>query len=476
MAAQSATFPRLPVVRLLALIVLIGAAGLRGSLASQGIRSEEMWWHLSTGLWILQHHALPHDGVLSLSSNLPWVDATWGFDLLLAATYKLLGLRAIAFATAVVRMLFAVSVYLVAGGRRNFWLSFGLAGLAQVVFPDMLPLPISLSMTLFALEVALLVHWRETADAKILNLLPLIFAIWSNVHSPFAIGIVALALFLLCTAAQNWLAERGLGFPASPSLSPRLLIVSFLSVLATAANPYGARVWAQVLPSSYSSVAFGRFGDLEPLGFRQPQDYLLVLLAMCAFLLLGRNRTRSLFDIVLLAVTLCVAFRIQRDAWLLAVAAVFVTGHCRRALGPAVEVPVASKWQTPAAAVAALLLMIAVVSAAPSQQETMSNTAEVEPVKACDFIRANRLPQPLFNSMEWGGFLTWYLPEYPVTIDSRINLYGNDTVEQYFKIVNGGLRLDTAPMFADAQTMLVAKGSALERALSSFPDLAQRYS
>lgn len=71
----------------------------------------------------------------------------------------------------------------------------------------------------------------------------------------------------------------------------------------------------------------------------------------------------------------------------------------------------------------------------------VSRPAEVEkgyPVQAVAWIRAHRPPGPLFNSYNWGGYLTWALPEYPVFIDGRADLYGEDLIGQWWEVVNAG--------------------------------------
>ncbi|HVO61810.1 MAG TPA: hypothetical protein VMT53_12805, partial [Terriglobales bacterium] len=47
-----------------------------------------LWWHLSSGLWILQNHALPHNGIYSQAGAAPWTPVSWGYDVLLAALYR----------------------------------------------------------------------------------------------------------------------------------------------------------------------------------------------------------------------------------------------------------------------------------------------------------------------------------------------------------------------------------------------------
>ena len=45
---------------------------------------------------------------------------------------------------------------------------------------------------------------------------------------------------------------------------------------------------------------------------------------------------------------------------------------------------------------------------------------------AVNYLRKHPLPGPLYNNLDWGGFLTWYMPQFPVAIDGRNDLYGDD--------------------------------------------------
>jgi len=105
----------------------------------------------------------------------------------------------------------------------------------------------------------------------------------------------------------------------------------------------------------------------------------------------------------------------------------------------------------------------------------MNRISQNFPVKACDYIASNKLPQPLFNEYSFGSFLTWDLPEYPVVVDSRVEVYGDGILSEYFDVVSGKERLDRHPMVAGAGTLLLARNSAMAKALRNLPALQSRY-
>src|SRR5947209_12297954 len=55
---------------------------------------EDLWWHLRTGAWILEHGAVPTQDFFAWSTiGKPWIAYTWLCDLLVAKTYTAGGLQ-----------------------------------------------------------------------------------------------------------------------------------------------------------------------------------------------------------------------------------------------------------------------------------------------------------------------------------------------------------------------------------------------
>ena len=43
----------------------------------------------------------------------------------------------------------------------------------------------------------------------------------------------------------------------------------------------------------------------------------------------------------------------------------------------------------------------------------------------------------LFNSYNWGGYLAWNLREYPVFVDGRTDLFGDEILNKYVDVMSG---------------------------------------
>ena len=468
------------IARVTALVLLFAAAGFHESIRQHSLNSittGDFWWHLRTGLGILESHALPHTGLYSQSSALPWLASSWLYDVLAAVGFKLLDLRFVVVLAIVLKAVLAALTFLLAGGLRGrFWTAIALSATAQYILGAMPPLPMYLSMLALAVELILLMDCRTGGNVRRLYWLPLLFLLWANVDVEFVVGIMVLLLFVAACAIEQWGARSGIAWlqrPSPPPLNP-LGAVTAATMIATVLTPYGWNCYG-VFFARAASAANTYFPDYQSLRFRSPQDYLLLLLVMAAFLALGMRRSRDLFQIALLALAAMATFHAQRDGWLVTLVAVAIVGNAvPQAEHEGARVPASQLLS--AAAVALLLLAAATALHLPhSHRALLAEIGEGYPVAAADYIREHELPQPLFNSFPWGGFLTWYLPEYPVAIDGRTDLYGDEFNIQYAKVMNAEAHYSTFPPFAQAATLLLEKKSLMGSALPSVQGFKQVY-
>ena len=468
-------------LRLLALVLLLSTAAVYESTHLSALTGSEVWVHLRTGIWILENHAIPRTGLFSQYSNLAWNDSSWGFDLLLGTAYKIFGLRAIPILLMLLKTAVAVVTFLLAYSRRgDFWKAIVLSALAQYLISGLQPLPYVLSVLFFAVELQLLLNSLYSGSVRRIYWLIPLFGLWANLHIQFVAGLTLLAVFLIASLVEHWLRVLNVRWLRPRSVSLPLVQVSaiaVLCVLVTFVTPYGFRLVPEFLESQYSDVAFVHFSGMASMSFRRPQDYVLMLLVMIAFLALGRRRSLELFELLVLLAGTALAFRIQRDAWVVVLPAIAVLSRmpfseCHESKSQRLRVRT-WEWSAVAAATAIVLTIAAV--GLPDRNALMGRVGQNLPVKACDYIVSNKMPAPLFNEYSWGSFLTWYLPEYPVVVDSRVELYGDDVLTKYFDVVGGKERLDSDSMVARAGTLLLEGNSAMAKALRNLPALRSQY-
>ncbi len=60
------------------------------------VTDPDVWWHLRSAEWMVQHHAIPHsDPFTSFAQGKPWAAYSWLFELLILQLFQRFGLLGI---------------------------------------------------------------------------------------------------------------------------------------------------------------------------------------------------------------------------------------------------------------------------------------------------------------------------------------------------------------------------------------------
>jgi hypothetical protein len=422
-SGQNKTFER--IVQVIALAVILAAPALicvhRGVVADPDI-----WWHLRVGEWILQHHAVPRVAIFSAPlAGTPWLAYSWLFELVVVKLFYRLGLVGIlAYTAGMIVAITAALYHLVRRLQGDFTLGvlFTFASLFSLL-PIYTPRPWHFSILFFVLELDILMHVRKTGRLRELAWLPLIFALWANIHIEYIYGLFVLGLALV----ESVVARRS----AVATIKVRVvwMVCALLaSLLATLANPFGWRIYGVVYNLVTQGGGLRQVSEMQALPFRGLPDYCALLLTLAAAGALAWTRRFRLFESGLLLFAAVLSFRSLRDVWLVAVVAAAIlastiTGRDRnRAPSP--------RFGATLATIAAALMVVAGFRVMKVNNAVLNEqVANVMPVRAVEAIRTNGYAGPLYNDFTWGGYLIWAL-RMPVIIDGRTNLYGNERMDR----------------------------------------------
>ena len=122
---------QMPVVQMLALIGLYSYTALR-MIRKFGVLDPDIWWHMATGRWILQHHALPVNDPFSMyGATRPWLVYSWAFDVGVQTLFARFGLVGIFLLQIAVHVLVAVALFhLVKSLLPDFWRAVALTAVS----------------------------------------------------------------------------------------------------------------------------------------------------------------------------------------------------------------------------------------------------------------------------------------------------------------------------------------------------------
>jgi hypothetical protein len=470
-------------LRWLQLLVLAALLAVVGAVAFQlkfSVLDLDMWWHLKVGDWIVQHAAFPHNGILSRTAAArPWAAYSWGYEVLLSRSYAWFGLLGIGLYGTLLTLAVAFSIYWMAQRLSgNFWLACFLAVVGCYGFLFlMMPRPVFFSIVLFCVTLTLILQAERRANLRTLYWLPLIFLIWANLHILFIYGLAAIGLLPACNTAQRLGSRFGFApdYLEPPRLRPTALCLVFGGcVLATLISPYSYHLYGIVFAYSRSTLIYSMIQELQPLSFRAYENYVELLLAGAAFFAVGWRKKIDLFKLALLVMASVIAFRTLRDSWMLCVTGVAciadVAGDNSRA--DLNETPLELAGVFAAVAVTLLLLARGTDFTTRGLDRAISG---MFPVNAVNFVRQNQLPGPLYNTFDWGGFLTWYLPNDPVVVDGRTDLYGDELNKLLLDTQNGDASYKNNPYLNQSRLVLLHRRDGLVSALELDPSFRKVY-
>jgi hypothetical protein len=440
------------------------------------ILDPDIWWHLRTGQWILQHHAVPvTDPFSSYGADKPWIVYSWLFDGLMAAMFGRLGLASVAFYEIAVRIILTVTLFhTLRNLLTGFWRAAGLTAAALFAMTRIIgPRPGMLTILLVIVSFNVLLSVSRTGRTRLLWLLPPLFALWANWHIQFVYGLFVLGVF-----AAEPLVNRLFGYrPRTENRLPPAAawLTLAASALATLFNPYGARVYSTVFLYAGQTRVYDLIFELLAMNFREPEHYVALALVLGAAMAIGwRRDARPLWLIFLLAASL-VAFRSLREVWFLAVVSACVIADGWQP--PAGDAPRATPLRS-RAMVAVWVLALIVASCrfyGLSNDALEIQTAGSFPEAAVRYIELHHLSGPLFNDLSWGGYLIWRLPGLPVSLDGRTNVYGEDRILRFSDVWKGKPGWESDPDLARANLVLTPRDAAIASLLRTSPKFRNIY-
>lgn len=394
----------------------------------------DLWWHLRAGQVMFEQKQILLTDVFSFTRfGENWVNAFWVSELLLFGLYSLGRYFAI---TLFVSFTGAVTFYLLSHrlNGNDFINAFAIILAAVAAAPIWGPRPQIISF----LFIALLDDWLTRKRPA--WLLPALFALWANLHGGWIWGF----LLILAHLAGNILTlatqpeERKKLWHETRNLALWSLIVA----LAIGLNPNGLGIWT--LPFKQVSVSMQIQEWLSPNFHRIDFHPFLWMLFLLLLVSPFAPKPPAWGQIIKVLGFSYLTFVAQRNIAIAAIVAAPLLADWMNAalknlqtdkrLSPRPNLPL------PLRTFINTLLIFSLSAAALGNAYAASTPDKVEknyPTAAIAWMKTNRPQGPMFNSYNLGGYLLWTLPEYPVFIDGRADLYGDELIHEWMEISNG---------------------------------------
>lgn len=385
----------------------------------------DMWWHLASGRWMIEHgEVLKVDIFSSTATGRPYEVGEWLGQVALAAVHGAAGWTGVAvlraalvavaafFLSRVALRAAAASPTRVSPVWRNA-IAISLVGVAlalsKIAWTDR---PQLVTIALFPILLDFLFMARAGGRRALYAVPPLLF-LWSDLHAGYALGLVVVALFALDAA----LARRdAAAFAIAAAVSFVVVVVNPGAIGVLPATAHVATAPRIILEESPPDV-------LTPAG----AVFALFAVAVIAALLL---RGGSLLAAVLLVPLLWLALSAQRHMVFFVFASVPFLVEAALSFLPTRSGASVSGARRPLAPGVAAVLIVAALASVPLTAPTAPDET-LYPRGALAALNASS--GVLIHEYDWGGYLIWNAPGRPVFVDGRLLPFMPDILNDHLR-------------------------------------------
>jgi hypothetical protein len=372
----------------------------------------DLWGHLTFGRDIVRAHAVHVSDPYSFTSDRPWVNHEWLAEVIMWICYAAGGGAGLIILK--LSLAWAAGALLLDAWRRYqltpIQRDLLLFATALGAWPSLVTArPQMFSLLLLAALLTVLGRFRD-GQIRVLLLLPMIFALWVNLHGGWVVGAGVLALFAACS-----LFDSRVG-----SSHRRLLIAACVAAgLATLCNPYGIHMLAFLFETVRPDRA--DIVEWQPVT-KLPAIALVLWLVPTAVALAAVWRRRGVLPVSSIAIVVMLgiaSFRVARVVSFYAVAVGFLLAPYARSTAIVLTQPVRRTIREWRGAAIVYLSIVSCSVALLGRRVTMDGSWLPEP-EAAAYVSTHRLHGNMFTWFNYGEYAIWHFwPAIRVSIDGR---------------------------------------------------------
>jgi hypothetical protein len=412
--------------------IVIGI-GLVVSVARSTALSNDEFWSLAAGQWMLAHHSfMGLDPFSYTESHRRWVTDEWGSEITLAELFRLFGNAAYSLYAILLGGLCLVTsaAYLRALGARGgrvaaivILLAIGIAG---IVASDR-----GLDFSLVWLPLELLILTKARHNPRWLFLLPLLCLLWVNTHGSILLGLLVVVVELGWSLIPERVVQRVGGVRQSP-FTGSLALALLASVVASCLTPYGPGLLAYDFGVSRNGQISHYITEWNSPNFHSVLTLLVFCLSLAVLVACIWTRRIPLLEGSLGLFLFVEALQTERlVTYLMVVAA-----------GLAATLPARAPWGTTVrrwAGGGLLTLAIVIVAIPAVPAGTVSSS---QPIGAFNYLRAR--PGRIFTEYTWGDYS---VARHRATfVDGRTDLFEGQVLTEFMAVTN--LTTNPDPVFS----------------------------
>jgi hypothetical protein len=442
-------------------------------------------WHIRTGDWILAHGRVPRQDIFSFTRpGQTWYAWEWLSDVLMAWLHRVGGMQAVLLgAILLICLTFALLYRLVRRKSGSTLIAFVLTGIAAAGSSiHWLARPHLFTMLFLVVFYSIL----EDGRLRLLFILPVASALWTNLHGGFLAGIL-----LICAYAGGELiaalgARRSKDRHDATSRSWRYGLAALGCIAASLVNPYGWHLHGQLIHFLTNPEYFQNVAEFVSISFRHPLapffELMLLLGAATAFWSVMRRRFGSFLllagfthlallsirNIPLFMIIAAPAIGFALAEWLRLLQTDTAGSPLHRvfrtinSLSERLTAADAGPHWHVVGPIAIFILGVMMYGHAPALHFQAEYDPASFPVAA---LAALRDSDRIFSSDTWGGYLVYRRYPARVFVDGRADFYGPAFEAECAEVMGVQYNWEAVLAAHHVDTVLLAVDSPLSSAL-----------
>ena len=410
-------------------------------------------WHIRAGDWIRQTGSVPRTDIFSFTvANQPWFAWEWLTDVAMSLLHSRFGLAGVTYATWMVLLTAYALLYHVMRQRNA---DPGLASVLMVFtalasIVHWLARPHVVSILLLVIWMTLVENhrrYRSRHTMRMIYALPLLIALWANLHGAFMVTFVLLGIY----AAGEWLELAVAGRWREWQVVVPYATVGLLSAIAALFTPYGFALYGHLFRYLGDNQLLSLIDEFKSPDFHSLDGKFIEILLLLGFAAAARAVYQGRFveaglvalwshmtlqserHVALAVVVLMPIIAEQGTAWLRSVGIGWQRlDGVRRWYG---EISLIDRQLNGVLIPLLIIVILSGLITRPAAAKVFGNSFSAKnfPVEAAEFIEqqlvANALRGNVYAPDRFGGYLIYrFAPRVKVFADGRSDLYRQSTV------------------------------------------------
>lgn len=409
----------------------------------------DLWGHLSYGKLIATSRTLPTtEPLMPLAKGVPMVDSAWLSQLLGYWTISSLGFAGMQGLSALgITACAALLLHRALMQTRSLF--FAMTAMAVFLWLDWAPL-IVVRPQLAGLICFLILLNRTTSRHPRSSdwlLIPLLHALWANLHGSFFIGICwlgAMAVGRTIDLVRRTGTWRSL---THDQTLRRQVLWCELAAVAALLNPYGIGLYGEVL-------SFGQQSNLMSLTEWQVLDvrsmhgtiFIATIVLLAWLYRITPRRVASWEVLTLIGLSVASLWSARFMVWWAPVAALLLATHARASMhrwmpwqADLAPSPRTGKWSLVSMGLAWIFFAYSPLGMRVMHHRELSAERALSsftPIAAVNYLKEHPPQGQVFNTYEWGDYLQWAGPDgVQVFVNSHAHLVPRDVWLHYLSVI-----------------------------------------